>query len=58
MTTNLHLMPKSKNEWGSKSTPPIRFHGVVLSLKKKAQGQFYLYILRSFRFLSGLSHIK
>jgi hypothetical protein len=26
-----HLVPRSKNEWSYTSTPPIRFHGVVLS---------------------------
>jgi len=39
-----HLFPSSaevKNTWRYTSTPPIRLHGVVLSLKK-AQGQLYL----------------
>jgi hypothetical protein len=31
LTTHLHLMPTSKNERSYTSTPPIRFHGVVLS---------------------------
>jgi len=34
-------VPRSKNAWSYTSTPPIRLHGVVLSLKK-AQGQLYL----------------
>jgi hypothetical protein len=40
LTTHLHLVPRSKNEWSYTSTPPIRLHGVMLSLK--AQGQFDL----------------
>jgi len=39
LTTHLHLVPRSKNEWSYISTPPIRLHGVVLS---QAQGQLYL----------------
>jgi hypothetical protein len=39
---HLHLVPISKNAWSYTSTPAIRLHGVVLSLKK-AQGQPYLY---------------
>jgi hypothetical protein len=35
LTTHLHLMPRSKNEWSYTSTPPVRLHGVVLNLKKK-----------------------
>jgi hypothetical protein len=31
LTTHLHLVPRSKNEWRYTSTPPIRLHGVVLS---------------------------
>jgi len=31
LTTHLHLVPRSKNEWSYTSTPPIRLHGVVLS---------------------------
>jgi hypothetical protein len=27
----LHLVPRSKNEWSYSSTPPILFHGMVLS---------------------------
>jgi hypothetical protein len=41
LTTHHDLMPKTKNEWSYTCTPPIRLHGVVLSLKKKAQGQLY-----------------
>jgi len=26
-----HLVPRSKKEWNYTSTPPVRFHGVVLS---------------------------
>jgi hypothetical protein len=31
LTTHLHLVPRSKNEWSYTSTPPIRLNGVVLS---------------------------
>jgi hypothetical protein len=34
LTTHLHLVPSSKNEWRYTYTPPIRLHGVVLSQKK------------------------
>jgi hypothetical protein len=44
LTTHLHLLPRSNNEWSYTSTPPKRLHGVVLSLKKKAQGQLYFYL--------------
>jgi hypothetical protein len=30
LTTHLHLVPRSKNEWSYTSTPQIRLHGVVL----------------------------
>jgi len=30
--TTHHLVPRSKNEWSYTPTPPIRLHGVVLSL--------------------------
>jgi hypothetical protein len=39
LTTPLYLVPRSKNAWGYITTPPIRLHGVVLSL---AQGQLHL----------------
>jgi len=29
--------------WICTSTPPICLHGMVISLKRKTQGQFYLY---------------
>jgi hypothetical protein len=41
-----HLSPSSadvKSVWSYTSTPPIRLHGVVLSLKE-AQGQLYLFL--------------
>jgi hypothetical protein len=38
LTTHLHLVPRSKNEWSYTSIPPVLSHGVVLSLKK-ALGQ-------------------
>jgi hypothetical protein len=31
LTTHLHLVPRSKNEWSYTFTPPIRLHGVVLN---------------------------
>jgi hypothetical protein len=31
LTTHLHLVPRSKNEWSYTFTHPIRLHGVVLS---------------------------
>jgi hypothetical protein len=31
LTTHLHLVPRSKNEWSYTSTPLIRLHGVVFS---------------------------
>jgi hypothetical protein len=31
LTSHLHLVQRSKNEWSYTSTPPIRLHGVVLS---------------------------
>jgi hypothetical protein len=31
LTTHLHLVPRSKDEWNYTSTPPVRLHGVVLS---------------------------
>jgi hypothetical protein len=31
LTTHLHLVPKSKNEWSYTSTSPTRLNGVVLS---------------------------
>jgi hypothetical protein len=40
------LAPRSKNEWNYTTTPPIRLHGVVLSLKK-TQGQIYIYLYTS-----------
>jgi hypothetical protein len=43
LTTHLQLVPKPKNAWSYISIPPIRFHGVVLSYKKKkARGRFYI----------------
>jgi len=32
---------RSKNKWRYTSIPPIRLHDMMLSLKKKAQGQLY-----------------
>jgi hypothetical protein len=32
---HIHLLPRSKNECSYTSTPPIRIHGVVLSLKHR-----------------------
>jgi hypothetical protein len=41
LTTHLHVVPRLKNAWSYTSTPPLPFHGVVLSLKR-AQVQLYL----------------
>jgi hypothetical protein len=30
LTTNLHIVPSSKDAWSYTSTPPIRLHGAVL----------------------------
>jgi hypothetical protein len=54
LTTHLRLVPRSKNVWNYTSTPPICLLGVVLNLKKKAQGQFYLLRLPYFRSLPVL----
>jgi len=34
LTTHLHLVPSSKNEWSYTSTPQTRLHGAVLGYKK------------------------
>jgi len=31
LTTHLHIVPRSQNEWSYTSTPPIRRHGVVFN---------------------------
>jgi hypothetical protein len=31
LSTHLHLVPRSKNEWSYTFTPPIRLHGVMLN---------------------------
>jgi len=31
LTTQLHLVPRSKNAWSYNSSPPIGLHGVVLN---------------------------
>jgi hypothetical protein len=41
MTTYLHLVPRSKNEWNYTSTPQYAFMAWCLV---KAQGQLYLYL--------------
>jgi hypothetical protein len=41
LTTHLHLVPRSKNEWSCTTTSPIRLHGVVL-IKKKQRDNFTL----------------
>jgi hypothetical protein len=45
LTTHLHIVLRSKNVWSYTSHSPIHLHGVVLSLKKKAQDNstFYLH---------------
>jgi hypothetical protein len=41
LTTHLHLVPRSKNEWSYTSTPQYAFMAWC-SVKRKAQGQLYL----------------
>jgi len=43
LTTHLHLVARSKNEWSCTFTPSVRLHGVVLSWRK-SEGQLYLYL--------------
>jgi len=48
LTTHHYLVPRSRNEWSYTSTPPIRLHGVVLSLKNRKTASFlYLFFLYS-----------
>jgi hypothetical protein len=44
LTPHFHLVSRSNNEWSYTFTPPIRLHGVVLSLEK-AWGQLYFTLL-------------
>jgi hypothetical protein len=41
LTTHLHLMPRSKDEWSYTSTPQYAF---MAWCSVKAQGQLYLYL--------------
>jgi len=41
LTTDLHLVQRSKNAWSYTSTPLIHLHGVALS---EANRQLYLYL--------------
>jgi hypothetical protein len=41
LTTHLHLVPRSKNEWSYTSTPP---HAFMAWCSVKTQGQLYLYL--------------
>jgi hypothetical protein len=47
LITHLHLVPRSKNAWSYTSTPltHLSWHGAQL---KKAQGQLYLYLTRTY----------
>jgi hypothetical protein len=58
LTTHLHLVPRSKNEWSYTSTPQ---YALMAWFSVKAQGQLYLYLffdsgaesfLRSWQLLS------
>jgi hypothetical protein len=60
LITYLHLVPRSKNERSYTSTPQIRLHDVVLSLKKGTVTT-YLYLqplkdIQCFALLSPLSY--
>jgi hypothetical protein len=44
LTTHLHLELRSKNERSYTSTPTIRLHGVVLSLKKDRDNFTFTFI--------------
>jgi hypothetical protein len=44
LTTHLHLVPRSENEWSYTSTPQ---YALIAWCLVKAQGQFYLYLLES-----------
>jgi hypothetical protein len=47
---NLHLVPKSKNEWSYTSKTTIRLHGEVLSYKKHEENfNFSLKYAKKFR---------
>jgi len=44
LTTNLHLVPTSKNEWSYTPLPNTpSWRGAHLKTKKEAQGQLYYY---------------
>jgi hypothetical protein len=43
LTTHLHLVPRSKNALSYTFPPPVRLHGVVLSLKTQEQIYLSLY---------------
>jgi hypothetical protein len=45
MTTRLHLVSRSKNQWSYTSTPPVRLHSVVLNLKKGPRQLYLLHII-------------
>jgi hypothetical protein len=42
--THIHLVLRSKNVWSCNSTPSIRLHGMVLSLKHRDNFTFTLYL--------------
>jgi len=41
ISENLHLVPRSKNEWSYTSILPLRLHGVVLSYKHRDNFTFH-----------------
>jgi hypothetical protein len=54
LTTLLDLVPRSKNAWSYTSTPSIRLHGVMFSLRK-ARRQLYLYLCITLTLSNGAS---
>jgi hypothetical protein len=48
LITELHLVPRSKNEWSYTSTPQYAF---MAWFSVKAQGQLYIYFYTVFKFL-------
>jgi hypothetical protein len=54
-TTHLHLVPRSKNEWNSTSTPQCAF--MAWCSVKKAQGQLYLYLAKHHAMKTYTEHI-
>jgi len=52
------LVQKSKNEWSCTSTPPIRLHGLLLSLKKQYRNNFTFTFYRTLDVLIRAVEVK